>query len=128
MAKKIEEKEDEIEEKEVEESTDELEEIVEKKAKVKKKLVASGTSSKEAQNIIGEIKTPDNPENKEDVLSYFKKLDEKIDRLLKSKESEPELDDEEDEDDDQPEKKAKRRHTNGKGSKSERRDHFGFKY
>lgn len=128
MPKKIEEKPEEIEENEVEESHEELEEeIAEKKSKIKKKAVAAGANSSQVQNIIGEVKPPENPENKEDVLSYFKKLDEKIDRLLKSKEAES-TEEEDDDEDDQSEKKAKRRHSNGKGVKGERRDHFGFKY
>lgn len=51
--------------------------------RVEKKVEAAPDPSK-AVNIIGDIEKPD-PSDKEDVKSYFKKIDAKLDQLLNPK-------------------------------------------
>lgn len=64
-------------EKEKEVATEKVEERVEQK-------VESSPDPKKAVNIIGDIKKPD-PTDKDAVLDYFKKIDAKLDQILKPK-------------------------------------------
>lgn len=83
MAKKAETpgSDDSKEEKEVEKKEQKLEEKVEKK-------IENSPDPAKAVNIIGDIKKPD-PADEDDVKSYFKKIDQKLDQLLNPKKPEP---------------------------------------
>lgn len=61
-------------------ATEKVEERVERKVEESPDPVA-------AVNIIGDIKKPD-PEDKESVIAYFKKIDAKLDQLLNPKKTE----------------------------------------
>lgn len=76
------------EEEETEGEGEEGEELDAAREKVEDKVadkagraLKKGVPKKTIKNIVGEIEPP-NPEDKDDVKSYFKKLDEKIDKVV----------------------------------------------
>lgn len=79
-ADEIEEREEEKEEEVSEEESGVLEEETDKKvAKAAKK---AGISKKEAENIIGPIDPPADPEDRKAVAAYRKRVEKKLDQLL----------------------------------------------
>lgn len=84
MAKKVE---VETENTEIEsENNEELEvaqeQVETKVAKKVAKAVKEGASKKQAVNVIGDITPPQDPEDKEDVKEYLKRVESKLDQLL----------------------------------------------
>lgn len=65
------------------------EKAVEKVETGVEKRVENSPDPSKAVNIIGDIEKPD-PTDKEDVKSYFKKIDQKLDQLLGAGKKEPE--------------------------------------
>lgn len=124
----IEEEEEQVEEEEEEEEEKEEENSEEAaanlKAKAVKKAKKAGIPKGEAENIVGDISEP-NPDNKNEVMDFLKKLDKKIDDYFAAKKEE-ENEEEDDTEEEKTPKKKKRKASLPVADKKE--SIFGFDF